>query len=443
MVQQNLVSYIISQMRQGKRLEDINRFLIKAGYDKAEVESSIQYILNLQKNPQVAEEQRIQQLADYVQEQLNSGYDSQTISNFLISRGYPYYEVNSAMQQATAPKKGMKTEHKLLAFALIAMFIMTSAVTIMYFKAYTLIGLGVPEQLLDVETEQLTTIVQQGEELAFQVKLINFGYEKRFDVQLKYSVIDRETQGAVLEKSETVALSTTLENVVRFKIPDEMKAGRYVLRVDATYKDFTATSGFVFELLPKEAAEEMLEQIRKELPEAEEEIPELAPEEEIPEEMAEAPETVPAPITPPTEREKKFYEGKTRQQAFEMVKAVSVREPERAVEMCNELRLPYHQAECIKTIAEFKKDGVYCRALDKDQQDMCFFELVIEIKKYELCSEIQDANIRQSCEMMEKSERAGILAEQKDAESVTQVFERFGMEVKPRQPELHGIPQFG
>ncbi|MBW2964092.1 hypothetical protein KY363_01410, partial [Candidatus Woesearchaeota archaeon] len=186
MVQQNLVSYILTQLRRGARLEDINRFLLEAGYDKAEVESSVQYVINIQTNPKLAEEQRIQQLAAYVQTQLKAGYNQQAISNFLISRGYPYYEVNSALQQATIPKTEVRAEHKLLVFALIAMFIMTSAVTIMYFKAYTLIGIGVPEKLLDVEASQLTTIVQQGGDLTFQVKLINFGYEKRFDVVLHY-----------------------------------------------------------------------------------------------------------------------------------------------------------------------------------------------------------------------------------------------------------------
>ena len=213
MVQQNLVSYILAQVRQGKTLQEINDFLVRAGYDKQEVESSVQYVLNLQTSPKLAEEQRIQQLAQYIQKQIGAGYDQQTISNFLLSRGYPYYEVNSALQQATMPKKEMKIEHKLLIFALVAMFIMTGAVTFLYIKAYIFIG-APPEKLLDVETEQLTALIQQGGELTFEVKLINLGYEKRFDVLLKYQVIERETQAVVLEKEETVALSTTRPHAI-------------------------------------------------------------------------------------------------------------------------------------------------------------------------------------------------------------------------------------
>jgi hypothetical protein len=396
MVQQNIVSYILSQLKQGRSLEETNRFLLEAGYDRSEVESSVQYVINLQTNPKIAEEQRIQQLAKYAQEQLSAGYNQQAIANFLISRGYPYYEVNSALQQATAPPKEVKTEHKLVVFALIAMFVMTTAVTLMYFRAYTLIGIGMPEKLLDVEAEKLTTIVQQGGELAFQVKLINFGYEKRFDVLLEYKVVDRDTQGIVLEKSETVALSTTLENIVKFDIPETMKPGKYVLRVDAKYKDFTATSGFIFDLLPKELAQEQIEAIRKQVPNITENIsiiPELAPAPE------KAPEAVPTPI--PTTTEKKFYEGKTRQQAFEMVKAVSVREPQRAVEMCNEFVLSANRNACIITLAEFKKSPLICESIeDPGHRDNCYLQIAMNTKTKEACDGIQDANVKQMCMML-------------------------------------------
>jgi hypothetical protein len=431
MVQQNIVSFIISQLKQGKTIEEINKFLIEAGYDKAEVESSVQYTINTQANPRLAEEQRIQQLFLYVQQQIKAGYDLQTIYNFLISRGYPYYEVNSALQQVTMPKKEAKLEHKLVIFALVAMFLMTSAVTIMYFKAYTLIGIGVPEKLLDVETEKLTTIVQQGGELMFKVKLINFGYEKRFDVTMNYKVIDRETQGTVLEKSETLALSTTLENVIKFDIPEDIKAGKYVLRTDATYKDFTATSGFIFDILPKEIAKERIEEIRKIVPEMKEnitEIPELGP--TVPEAPVEAqPTPIPAPEAP-------FYEGKTRQQAFEMVKAVSVREPQRAVDMCKTLRIKQHQDDCIITIAKFKKDGAYCMMMSN--QDRCLLELVLETNDQKFCSLMKDSMMKSNCDIIAKAKKA----EGSSPEEAAELFKGFGLEVTPVLPEMPQTPQF-
>ncbi|MBW2972361.1 hypothetical protein KY359_04970 [Candidatus Woesearchaeota archaeon] len=429
MVQQNVVSYIISQLRQGRRLEEINRFLIEAGYDKAEVESSVQYVINIQTNPRLAEEQRIQQLSNYIQKQIESGYAPQAIANFLISRGYPYYEVNSALQQATLPKKEVKIEHKFVVFALIAMFIMTAAVTVMYFKAYTLIGIGVPEQLLDVEADKLTTIVQQGGDLTFQVKLKNFGYEKRFDVVLDYKVIDRDTQGTVLQKSETVALSTTLENIVKFNIPEDMKPGKYVLRVDATYKDFTATSGFIFDILPKEMAQELIDEIRKQVPVIPEnitEIPELAPE------APEAPEAVPTPIPAPPTAEELWYKGMTRQQAFETVKSISVRDPQRAIEMCNGFEITANRQACIIMLAGFKKAPAICESIeDKQHKDNCYVQMAKELGSPEICAQIQDPNVKQSCEMLLITRQIPRLAQQHDQETLYNTMAPFGIQATP------------
>jgi hypothetical protein len=429
MAQQNIVSFILSQRKQGKQLEEINRFLLEAGYEKSEVASSVQYVMNLQANPRLAEEQRIQQLSGYIQKQLNAGYDVNTISNFLTSRGYPYYEVTSAVQQLQQPKKEAKIEHKLLVFALIAMFLMTTAVTVMYFKAYTKIGIGVPEKLLDVEAEKLTTIVQQGGELVFQTKLINFGYEKRFDVLLTYKVIDRDTQGAVLEKSETVALSTTLENIVKFNIPEDIKPGNYVLRVDAQYKEFTATSGFIFDILPKEMAAEKIEEIRKQLPTAENitKIPELGSEAPTQEPT---PETKPVPI--PAPEEKLFYEGKTRQQAFEEVKAVSVRDPTRAISMCNEFRLSANKQACITMLAEFKKTPAVCEEItDLGQRDNCYVQIAMATGIASACAQVQDARVKQSCEMVLFTKKVPQITPQTDKETIYKEMAPFGLQTTP------------
>ena len=440
MVQQNIVSYIETQLQQGKRLEEINSFLLQAGYEKSEVESSIQYVINIQTNPKLAEEQRIQQLSRYIQDQLKTGYPSQVIANFLISKGYPYYEVNSALQQATMPRRELKVEHKFLALAAIFILIAAAGIVVMYFKAYTLIGIGMPESLLDVEANKLTTIVQQGGEITFQVKLINLGYQKRFDVLLTYSIIERDTQAVVLEKTETVGLSTTLENIVKFEIPDTIKAGKYVLKVVASYQDYNATSGFVFDILPKELAKEQIEEIRKQVPVIPEnitEIPELAPQNITAPEAK--PVITPTPTPIPAPGEKKFYEGLTKTEAFEQVKQVSVREPQKAIDMCKELTVPQNKEECINTIAKYKRDAVYCKFLDAAKQDMCVFNLVIETKQYTFCSQINETAMRNSCTMMGKASAVG-----QNPQGAADAFSGFNLEVTPvPTPKMPTMPQFG
>jgi hypothetical protein len=427
MVQQNIVSYILFQLKQGKSLEELNKFLLSAGYDSSEVESSVQYVLNLQSNPKLAEEQRIQQLVEYIKKQVSAGYDYQTIANFLLSRGYPYYEVNSAMQSTVAPRKPVFSEHKIFALALVAMFVMTSAVILIFIKSYFNIDFGIPEQLLDVEAERLTTVVKQGSDFSFQVKLINFGYEKRFDVVLNYKIIARETQTVVLEKSETVALSTTLENIVKFEIPDVMKTGSYVLRVDAVYGDFTATAGFIFDVLPKELAEEQLKEMLKKIPDIKNvtEIPELSEDG-----AAKQVEKIPAQET----KSKPFYEGKTKKEAFELVKTVSVREPERALEMCNEFRLSSIRESCVLNIASFKNIPSLCDSIQSQRdKDACYLQLAIKSKDTTACAKIIDSNVKQSCQLASTTKQLQSSPKQQSPKEIYDKMAPFLLKATPAQ----------
>jgi hypothetical protein len=157
------------------------------------------------------------------------------------------------------------------------------------------------------------------------------------------------------------------------------------------------------------------------------EVPELAPE------MPEVPVERPTPIPTP---ERPFYEGKTRQQAFEMVKAVSVREPQRAVDMCKTLRIKQHQDDCIITIAKFKKDGAYCTMMSN--QDRCLLELVLETNEQRFCSFMKDAMIRSNCDIIAKAKKV----QTSTPEEASQLFKGFGLEVTPAMPEMPETPQF-
>lgn len=417
MVQQNIVSYILSQRRQGKTLQEINEFLLKAGYDKQEVESSIQYVINTQSNPQLAEEQRIQQLAQYIQKQISAGYDKNTISNFLITRGYPYYEVSSAIQQLSRPKLERKFEHKLLFVALIGMVLLTGAVLGIYFKSD--IFHTMPEKLLDVETDQLTTLVKQGGELNFEVNVINFGHGKRYDIILTHQVINRETNTVVLEKEETVALSTTLRRLISFDIPKDIQTGRYNLKTEAKYEEFTATSGFIFDVQDPDSVEEQIQKVEELLPPEEEpiedveELPEEEPvEEETSEDVEETQETtdeIPKeePVTQPT-TEEKFYEGMSKAQAFDLVKATYVENPDKAKDMCLSFKYSGLQEECLSTLAQSNNNPDLCKLINKtSRQDSCFIAIVQSSGNTELCELLNEERNKQICGMFSLSKSPG------------------------------------
>jgi hypothetical protein len=98
--------------------------------------------------------------------------------------------------------------------------------------------------------------------------------------------------------------------------------------------------------------------------------------------------------------EVKFYEGKTKQQAFEMVKAVSVREPERAIAMCKSFDYTGNTEQCLMEISQYKKDGQYCEEIEnKLSKDRCYMELARETGISDFCSKISMAQVQSSCKM--------------------------------------------
>jgi hypothetical protein len=399
MVQQTLVAYIIAQRQAGHQFEEINQFLIQSGYDRAEVESSIQYVINLQANPQIAANQRIQQLATYIQQQTTAGYPIETVKTFLVGRGYPYYEVDSAINLIQAPQKEVKTEHKLVIFALITMIILAGAMSFFYFKIFSLVATP-PEAtaLLDVKVTRLTNIPIPGEDFTFTTDVINLGRPEPYDITMRYRVIDKTNDQTVLEQQESIAISTTTQRVVTFPIPDDIKPGNYILRADALYGNYSATAGFIFTIQPKEIAKKQLEEIKKKVPITEENKTNQT------ETGTQPPITLPLkPLTPivAEAKPKKPFEGYTKQQAFEMVKKVAANEPARAAELCKTFDFESNIEQCLTTIASYKKDANYCSLINRTRgADACYMQIVVETGDTTPCSKITDQNIVGTCKLM-------------------------------------------
>ena len=418
MVQQNTVAYIISQMHQGKSLKDINNFLVSAGYDKQEVESSIQYVLNLEKNPQIAEQQRIQQLANYIEQQVQKGYDTNVISNFLISKGYPYYEVNSAINVLRSPKKEVKVEHKLTIIALATIIMVAVGAGIFFFSAFK--DVPVPAKLLDVTTNKLTTLSKPGADLSFQVNIVNLGEIRRYDVVLDYEIIEKSTNAVIAQQQETVAISTSTQRVVSLPIPKTTKPGKYLLKATASYETFNASSGFLFEILGEKEVTEREEEVEALIPEEVKQpnittpgpiVPEIEP--PVPPTITPEEPTTPTTPTAPIEEktvpktEKEAFLAKTKAEAIELVKAISVYDAGKAVSMCKLFTYDSQQTHCIIELARYKKDPVFCMNINNTlQKDSCLIQIIMETGTTANCPQITDPNIKMSCDMLASAEAA-------------------------------------
>ncbi|MBI4739353.1 hypothetical protein HY772_07450 [Candidatus Woesearchaeota archaeon] len=432
MIQQSLVAYIITQLQAGQTIEAINNFLINSGYDRAEVESSIQYVINLQQNPQLAANQRIQQLSYYIQQQQRAGYPLNTIKEFLVSKGYLYYEVDSAINLVTAPAKEIHAEHKLVVFALIAIIVMSGVMSFFYVKMFVLAAKpSEATALLDVKVNKLTTIPIPGEDFIFTTDVINFGKLQPYDITLRYRILRKETDQTILEQQETVAIATTTQRVVTFLLPEDITPGEYVLRTDALYGNYTATSGFIFTIEPEQIAKQKLEEIRKKVPIVEEKKPNITA--QTP--PTEAPKPILLPLKPaqplaqPTPPKPAGpFEGKTKEEAFEIVKQMAVREPNRAAGLCQTFDFESNVAQCITMLATFKTQGNFCEFINGTRgKDSCYLQVVLQTRDAQYCSRITIEQAKNSCKLMGLANSVPALAQSGQQQDIYTLFGGIGL----------------
>ncbi|MBI5398267.1 hypothetical protein HZB03_02275 [Candidatus Woesearchaeota archaeon] len=436
MVQQSLVAFIISQHQAGQTFEAINNFLIASGYDRAEVESSIQYVINLTTNPQLAVNQRIQQLSYYIRQQQQAGYPLDTIKTFLVGKGYPYYEIDSAITLITAPAKEIRVEHKLIVFALIAIIVISGAVSFFYFKVFVFIAK--PSEagaLLDVKVNKLTTVPIPGEDFIFTTDVINFGKQQPYDITLRYRVIKKDTDQTVFEQEETVAIATTTQRVVNFALPEDVTPGNYILRTDAIYGNYTATAGVIFTIEPAQIARQKLEEIRKHVPIMEEKKPNITaptavvPPSAFPLKPAQ-PAQQPVSVAPP--KPVKPFEGKTKEEAFEIVKQVAVREPNRAAGLCQTFEFENNIIQCITLLATFKTQGNFCEFINRTHgKDSCYLQVVLQTQDAQYCDKIMAEQAKNSCKLMGLAKTVPALTQAAQQPDIYTLFGGIGLSKLP------------
>ena len=109
-----------------------------------------------------------------------------------------------------------------------------------------------------------------------------------------------------------------------------------------------------------------------------------------------------------------------------MVKAVSVREPERAVEMCREFKFLGNIEGCIINLAEFKQDARFCDEIKRTKgKDSCYIQVIFKTGQFQFCNRIMDENTKQSCSMLSKADEMTKLAEQGQTDEVQLMLETF------------------
>ena len=104
------------------------------------------------------------------------------------------------------------------------------------------------EKLLDVTVAVDKKIVSPGEEIPFRITAFNLGQLKRYDLLMRYEIVNKKTNITLSHFEESAAIETSISLSRKMEIPEDASHGPYILYVTAHYGELKASSSISFEV---------------------------------------------------------------------------------------------------------------------------------------------------------------------------------------------------
>ena len=194
-----------------------------------------------------------QQIIHYILTHLKQGYDVKTIRDTLIKNGWPAQPIDEAITYiyqnnlyTTKPEAAKHTfditPKSLAAFVGIAAIILISVFAMVFVfggnedgKATP--GPKTPSQLLDFKITVTTKEVTLGGQLQFTNSLVNMGTDMRYDIELEYDIVDLKDNKIIDSWKESRAISTTIDKSVTRQISSNYQPGTYRVNAKVIYDE--------------------------------------------------------------------------------------------------------------------------------------------------------------------------------------------------------------
>ncbi len=246
-----VVDYIQHYISQGYSIDKIKQFLLANNISEKDIDDAINYInsntgSNLVINPALE-----LQLRNYIQTQLNSGYNIDLIKNALVSQGFSPNIVNKVVSDLNNVNINVKHEVNISKGTIIGIVASIFIVAVVVFGLFNLNMFSTKESLLDIAINTNAYSFMAGETVSYQLHITNMGSESRFDATIKYLVVD-DADSIITRKEETIAVQTTASVTRTIQLPQNIKPGKYYLRAIADYgSNKQAKSSAEFEVVQK------------------------------------------------------------------------------------------------------------------------------------------------------------------------------------------------
>ena len=358
---------------QGYTFEQIRAFLLKNNLPQRDVDEAISFVKSNTNGIQSSNPLE-SQLRNYFQTQSHNGYNISQISNSLISQGYPITIVNKISSEFNTVN--LKHEVHFSKSTIIGILLVIIVATGSYFAISHLFN-KTTNSLLDVTISTDEYSFNAGDVINFQIYITNMGSPERFDVSLKYVILD-ESNKQVASKEDTVALQTTASLNRNIIIPSGTPAGRYRLQVTAKYGSSSAKGSTEFEVVSNTVLKNTTSKPVT-----------------IKNSTINNPNTLETYVPPVT-----MDTGKTFGELLTDVKATSVNDPESALPECSDLASLDQKDICFSVIADSSGSYEYCSRVDSTTyRDNCYMSFVLK-GNVDVCQYITDADNSAFCNQL-------------------------------------------
>ncbi|MBD3361927.1 hypothetical protein GF358_04005 [Candidatus Woesearchaeota archaeon] len=342
-------------------------------------------------------------LKKYIKKTIKQGYDISSIRSRLLKSGYSKQEINKTIKEIKG-RKHINT--KILAIAAIVIIILIITVII----ALKLITPS-PKQI-SISTTPLVSTVVPGGKLTF-VKTIISPTSREAQVQLKHTLIFKQTGQTIKSQTETQTVGQRSSTQTQISLPTNIEKGQYEVITTLQYSEGSTQTSFTF----------IVETTKPTAPSIEEPKPE--PQAICPggcddfntctRDICNKGICEHIPIKPCCgnricETKEDQYnceidcgtQTKTTSETIDTAIKTARTDPQTATMICNSLPSVKNADDCFATISEKTGKSEYCQSIQNDeQQSDCLLNYALQ-GDYSVCDSIEDPYYLQSCFSLER-----------------------------------------
>lgn len=413
-----IVEYIKYYAGQGHSIERIKQFLLANNVPQIEVDEAVAQINQF--NVPVNNPSLELQIKNYIQTQLNHGYNIEVIKSALIGQGFNPSIVNKVANDLNNVNINVKHEVNISKGTIIGMVAAIFIVGLLVFGILNFSILKPKESLMDITITNTAYSYLPGETINFQIYVTNMGSTQKFDYTIKYLIVD-DTGKIITRKEETLAVQTTASVNRNIQLPQNIQPGKYYLQAISDYGNKQAKSTSEFEVVQK--------------------VDEKKPPTYVPPTLPKSPATQPGQntntntgsniISTPTNTVKTFGEVLTQ------VRQTAQDNPESAVNICSKLTLAEQKDICYSTVADASQSYTYCEKISSTEfKDDCYLAFVMK-ENVDVCSKVTGNSSKELCEQLHLIQLMDKYYKENNTEKILELSQQFNPSIiQNTNPEI-------